>query len=66
MARKQEQKQVGPRGGTSTISDSGFRRVALYLHPDEFQALRRAAFEEERSMSEIMRAALRVQLGMED
>jgi hypothetical protein len=35
------------------------RRVSLYLPPDEYQALRKTAFDEERPMSELMREALR-------
>lgn len=56
----------GPRGGTTTVTESGLRRVALYLNADEFKALRRAAFERERPMSEIMREALRHFLHLPD
>ena len=57
---------VGPRGGTTTVTEAGLRRVALYLHPDEYKALRLAAFEQELPMSEIMREALRRHLHLSD
>ena len=56
----------GPRGGTTTVTQAGLRRVALYLQPEEYKALRRAAFERELPMSEVMREALRAHLGVED
>jgi len=41
-------------------------RKAVYLHPDEAEALRRRAFEERRPASEIIRELLRQYLGIED
>jgi len=59
-------KAEGPRGGKSTISATGMIRKAVYLHPDEAEALRRRAFEERRPASEIIRELLRQYLGIED
>jgi len=58
--------KVGPRGGQSTISRTGLIRKAVYLHPDEAEALRKRAFEERRPASEIIRQLLREYLGIAD
>jgi hypothetical protein len=57
---------TGPRGGTSTVTKTGLIRFVVYLHQDERQALRRAAFERETSASDIVRRALREYLEIED
>ena len=64
--RDKETPVTGPRGGTSTVTKSGLIRFVVYLHQDERQALRRAAFEREVSASEIVREALRAHLDIED
>jgi hypothetical protein len=64
--RRRASKEEGPRGGKSTISATGMIRKAVYLHPDEAEALRRRAFEERRPASEIIRQLLRHYLGIED
>jgi hypothetical protein len=56
----------GPRGGTTTVSESGMVRKTIWLHEDEAEALRRRAFDERRGESEIVREALRRLLGIED
>jgi hypothetical protein len=57
--RKSKLPAVGPRGGTTTISKSGMMRKALNLHYDEWEALRRAAYLQNRPASDIVREALR-------
>lgn len=60
-------KNTGPRGGTTTVSKSGkLIRKTLWLHPDEAEALRRAAFEEHRSEAAIVRELLRRHFNLED
>lgn len=66
MAKKNQAPTEGPRGGKTTVTKSGLIRAVVYLHPDEREALRRAAFEEDRPASEIMREALRRHLRLED
>ncbi len=56
----------GPRGGLTTVTKSGMVRKTLWLHEDESEALRERAYKERRSESDIMRAALREYLGVED
>lgn len=56
----------GPRGGRYTVTKTGLVRKTFNLHRDEWQALRRRAFEEERPASEIVREMLREYLGLDD
>jgi hypothetical protein len=48
----------GPRGGTTTISGSGFVKKNFWLPLGTAEELRRQAFETRRSEAEIMREAL--------
>lgn len=66
MTKRTQPPKHGPRGGKTTVTKSGLIRAVVYLHPDEREALRRAAFEEDRPASEIMRQALRKHLGLEE
>lgn len=54
----------GPKGGRTTRTRSGMVRKSLMLGSEEAQALRRAAFETERSEAEIVREAVRRLLGL--
>lgn len=47
------------------ITKTGVKKT-IWFHRDEAEALRRAAFEERRSESEIVRQAVRELLGVED
>lgn len=49
---------LGPKGGRTTRTAGGPIRKALLLRPDQDAALRRAAYEQQRSESEIVREAL--------
>jgi hypothetical protein len=66
MAKIEDDHPTGPRGGKTTVTKTGLIRFVAYLHPDERQALRLAAFEREVSASEIVREALRAHLNIED
>lgn len=59
-------RQTGPRGGKHTVTRTGLVRKTFNLHSDEWAALRRKAFEEERSASEIIREMLRKHLAIPD
>lgn len=52
--------------GASMTTPGGLVRKVAYLHPDEVEALRRKAFEEHRSESDIIREAVRRLLGIEE
>lgn len=54
----------GPKGGRTTRTRSGMVRKSLMLGTEEAQALRREAFETERSEAEIVREAVRRLLGL--
>jgi len=67
MAKGRERSEkTGPRGGKTTVTKSGLIRTVIYLHPDERDALRRAAFERDEPATAIVREALRRHLGLED
>jgi hypothetical protein len=61
-----EKRNMGPRGGKTTVTARGLVRTVVYLHPDERKALKLAAVEREVAASEIMREALRRFLKIED
>jgi len=63
--RKSGKPEMGPRGGKTTVTKSGLIRSVVYLHPDEREAVRRAAFERDQPASEIMREAIREYLGLD-
>lgn len=60
------QKRLGPRGGETTVSKTGMIRMTLWLHPDEAEALRQAAFKQRRTQAEILREGLRRVLRLPD
>ena len=57
---------TGPRGGRTTVTKSGLVRKTFALHHDEVRSLRKAAYEEERTETDIVRTALRQYLDIED
>lgn len=57
MARKTPSE--GPRGGKTTVSKRGLIRKTFWIHQDENEALRKAAFERRTTETEIVRRVLR-------
>jgi hypothetical protein len=55
----------GPRGGASAFTPGGLRKKSFYLDEEEARALRKRAFDEERSESDLVREALRLFLGLD-
>ena len=49
----------GPRGGLTTVTPGGLTRVSTYLDDEERSAVRQRAFQEERSISDVIRSAVR-------
>lgn len=49
---------------TATRTPGDFLRKQIYLRPGEWNALRKRAFDEERSHSDVVRDALRKYLGL--
>jgi len=58
--------RIGPRGGKTTVTDSGMVRKSLWLHEDEAEALREKAYRTRQPEAEILREALRRFLGLQD
>ena len=54
----------GPRGGLTTVTPGGLTRVSTYLDETERSAVRSRAFQEERSISDVIRSAVRYYLGL--
>lgn len=54
----------GPRGGLTTVTPGGLTRVSTYLNETERSAVRSRAFQEERSISDVIRSAVRHYLGI--
>lgn len=54
----------GPRGGLTTVTPGGLNRLSTYLLPEEREAVRRRAFEDDASISEVIRAAIRSYLDL--
>jgi len=54
---------TGPRGGTTTVTDSGMVKKNLWVPGEMAERLRKAAYEEHVSEAEIMRRGLALALG---
>jgi hypothetical protein len=57
--------RLGPRGGETTVTPGGLTRISAYLDGRERDAVRRKAFEDDRSISDVIRSALRFYLGID-
>lgn len=53
-----EHKRTGPRGGTTTRSDSGMVKKNLWIPADDAERLRVAAFEQRTTEAELMRQGI--------
>jgi hypothetical protein len=62
MAKKLKR---GPKGGETTVTAGGLVHKKILLRQDQAEGLRRAAFDERRSESEIVRDALDAYLDRE-
>jgi hypothetical protein len=56
----------GPKGGESTIYDSGLLRKTVYFYPEEWAAIRKAAYHQDKNYTEIIREAVRSYLGIDE
>lgn len=55
----------GPRGGLTTVTPGGLTRVSTYLDDEERAAVRRRAYDEERSISDVIRSSVRSYLDLD-
>jgi hypothetical protein len=62
----ERKKEVGPRGGTSTVYGSGLLRKTAYFQAEEWAAIRKAAYERELSYADIIRESVRAHLKLDD
>jgi hypothetical protein len=60
MARREQ----GPRGGKTTVTPGGLLKKTVYLDPEEWAALKKKSYEEDRPVSEILRQLIRRGLGL--
>ena len=66
VSQRKAAELTDPRGGTSTVTSEGLIRTVVFLSPEERRALKIAAAERDCSGSDVIRAALRAQLGLGD
>lgn len=59
-------KGQGPRGGTSTVYKSGLLRKTAYFYEEEWEAIRKAAYDRNVSYTDILREAVRSYLSISD
>ena len=64
MAGRQAPKRSTPRQGTTTITTGGLHRKTVYFSDEEWEAIRRHAFEKDRAYTDIIREAVRRLLGV--
>jgi hypothetical protein len=64
LSRIEEVPRTGPRGGTTTVTSSGMIRKNLWISHEENEALRRRAYEELQSETQIIREGLRLRLDL--
>jgi hypothetical protein len=59
MAKRTRKAGPTPRRGTTTITRGGLHRKTVYFDDAEWDAIRRAAFEQQRPYTAIVREAVR-------
>jgi hypothetical protein len=64
-AKSAESPEIGPRGGHTTRKDGRVKKT-VWLHDDEAESVREAAYEQYRSEASIIREAIRQYLHIED
>ena len=50
--------KTGPRGGLSTVFPSGLVRKTCYFYDDQWEAIRKAAYDRDMSYAEVLRLAV--------
>jgi RadC-like JAB domain len=59
MAAPKAAKRVTPRRGVTTVTTGGMHRKTVYFSPQEWEAIRREAFLQDRAYTDIIRDAVR-------
>lgn len=61
-----ERRDQGPRGGKTTVTPGGLLKKTVYLDPEEWAALKKKSYEEDRPVSDILRELVRRGLGFSE
>lgn len=64
MARRKAAKRVTPRDGTTTVTAGGMFRKTVYFSPEEWEAIRKEAYLQDRAYTDIIRDAVRRALNL--
>lgn len=56
--------RTGPRGGKTTLTPGGLLKKTVYLDQEEWEALRKKSYEEQRPISDLIRSLIREGLGI--
>jgi hypothetical protein len=57
---------LGPKGGRTTLTPGGLLKKTIYFDPEEWEALRKKSYEENRAISEIIRGLIRRGLKLDE
>ena len=60
-----QRRKTGPRGGTTTVTESGMVKKNLWVPAEIAEVLRQRAFDERRSEADIIREGIELVLGAE-
>ena len=64
MARRKAARRVTPRDGTTTVTTGGMFRKTVYFSPEEWEAIRKEAYLQDRAYTDIIRDAVRRALNL--
>lgn len=56
---------IGPKGGKTTFTPGGLLKKTIYLDSQEWEALRKKSYGENRPISELIRELIRQGLGLD-
>lgn len=59
MTGRKAAKRVTPRHGATTVTTSGMFRKTVYFSPEEWEAIRKEAYLQDRAYTDIIRDAVR-------
>lgn len=56
---------TGPKGGKTTLTPGGLLKKTIYFDKEEWEALRKKSYEENRAISELIRELIRRGLNLD-
>jgi hypothetical protein len=57
--------RIGPRGGKTTLTPGGLLKKTVYFDQEEWEALRKKSYDEQRPISDLIRSLIREGLGID-